>query len=53
MHYKTPKCGFPIETVDPFVQGKPDVERPGSTEFEVNEDSLPAETKIVVLEPAA
>jgi len=53
MHYKTPKCALPIETVDPFLQGKPNVDRPGSTEFEVNKQSLPAETKVVVLEPAA
>jgi L-ascorbate metabolism protein UlaG (beta-lactamase superfamily) len=53
MHYKTDKCGFPIETVDPFVQGKPDVERPGATEFDVEKDNLPAATKIVVLEHAA
>jgi len=53
MHYKTDKCGFPIETVDPFLQGKPDVQRPRSTEFEVEKDDLPAATKIVVLEHAA
>ena len=53
MHYKTEKCGFPISTVDPFIKGKPNVEQVGSTEFEVDKVSLPAETRIVVLEPAA
>jgi hypothetical protein len=53
MHYKTEKCGFPIDTVDPFLQGKRNVERTGSTEFDVDKNALPQETKIVVLEPAA
>ncbi len=53
MHYKTDKCGFPIDTVEPFIKGKPNVERTGSTEFDVDKDSLPQQTKIVVLEPAA
>lgn len=53
MHYKTEKCGFPISKVDAFLKGKPNVERPGSAEFEVDKDSLPAETTIVVLEHAA
>jgi L-ascorbate metabolism protein UlaG (beta-lactamase superfamily) len=53
MHYKTDKCSFPISTVEPFLKGKANVERTRSTEFEVDEDSLPPTTKIVVLEPAA
>ena len=53
MHYKTEKCGFPISEVGPFLEGKSSVERTGATEFEIDKDGLPSETRIVVLEPAA
>lgn len=53
MHYKTDKCDLPIATVEPFIEGKPNVDRTGSTEVGIDKGSLPAETKIIVLEPAA
>lgn len=53
MHYKTAKCGFPISTVDPFLKGKPNVERAGISEFAIDNNSLPKDTRIVVLDPAA
>ncbi len=52
MHYKTPKCGFPIAGVEEFVEGKDNVSRPGASELEVTHDTLPTVQRIVVLEPA-
>jgi L-ascorbate metabolism protein UlaG (beta-lactamase superfamily) len=52
MHVKTPKLDFPIAPADEFLAGKPNVERIGGSEIEITRESLPAETKIVLLEPA-
>lgn len=52
MHYRTPKCEFPISGLEPFLEGKTNVVRPGKSELEVSADSLPSERQIVVLEPA-
>lgn len=52
MHFRNDKCHFQIETVEPFLAGKPDVERPGSSEIIVSQENLPAGPKIIVLEPA-
>lgn len=52
MHYKTPKCGFDLASVEAFLAGKPRVRRPGGSELEVTSESLPEPTEIVVLEPA-
>jgi len=52
MHFRNDKCHFQIETVEPFLAGKPDVERPGSSEIAVSQENLPARPKIIVLEPA-
>jgi len=52
MHYKTDKCGFPISPVDPFLEGKENITRPGSSELSITKDALPAERQIVVLDPA-
>lgn len=49
MHYKTAKCRVNLSPVDPFLQGKPRVEKKKSSTLEIQ--SLPAETTIVVLEP--
>jgi L-ascorbate metabolism protein UlaG (beta-lactamase superfamily) len=53
MHYKTDKCSFPISTVEPFLKGKSNIERTGSTEFEIDKGTLPPTSTIVVLDPAA
>ncbi len=50
MHYKTEVLNFPIAPVDEFLRGKGNVDRLGSPEFTVTRDSLPSETRIVVLE---
>jgi L-ascorbate metabolism protein UlaG (beta-lactamase superfamily) len=52
MHYKNAKVDFPIKGVDEFLEGKKNVRRVNSSEFEVNRGNLPLETEIVVLQPA-
>ncbi|RTZ94040.1 MAG: MBL fold metallo-hydrolase [Deltaproteobacteria bacterium] len=52
MHFKTPGCGFPIASVEEFLEGKPDVQRAGGAEITLTKDSLPSPTRVVVLEPA-
>jgi L-ascorbate metabolism protein UlaG (beta-lactamase superfamily) len=51
MHFRNDKCLFEIDTVDAFLAGKPDVERPGSSDVEIKKDNLPTSPKIVLLEP--
>jgi L-ascorbate metabolism protein UlaG (beta-lactamase superfamily) len=52
MHYKTPKCGFPIASVEEFLKGKPLVSRAGITAIEIDPSAFTEETRIVVLEHA-
>ncbi len=52
MHYKTPKAEYPISTVDDFLKGKKNVRRSNSSEIELNKNTLPQETEIVVLMPS-
>lgn len=52
MHYRTSKCRFPIAGVEDFLEGKPNVTRPGGSVLEVTRDSLPERQQIVVLEHA-
>ena len=52
MHYKTPGCGFPIASVDEFLEGKPSVERMGTSEMTLEKANLPEPVHIVVLDPA-
>lgn len=52
MHYKTPKIDFPIASVDDFLKGKKNVNRPDSSETELRANELPDTTEIVVLKPA-
>lgn len=50
MHFRNDKCLFQIETVEPFLSGKPDVDRPGSSSIEVSRENLPISPKVVVLD---
>ena len=52
MHFKTPKCAYPIADVEDFLKGKKDVKRIGDSEAEFEQERLPAVTKIVLLQPA-
>jgi L-ascorbate metabolism protein UlaG (beta-lactamase superfamily) len=52
MHCKTPKCDWPLNTVDDFVAGKKNVRKLNSSEVEFKADKLPESTEIVVLQPA-
>jgi len=52
MHYKTPKCDFPIAGVDDFLAGKKNVKKLNSSDIEFKADKLPQATEIIVLQPA-
>jgi L-ascorbate metabolism protein UlaG (beta-lactamase superfamily) len=52
MHYKTPRTGYPIAGVDVFLKDKKIVRRVDSSEIEINQANLPAESEIVVLKSA-
>ena len=52
MHFKNSKCTFPISGVDEFLKGKKDVNKLNASEVELKADSLPANTRITVLQPA-
>jgi len=52
MHYKTPKCGFPIAPVEEFLEGKSAVRKTGRSSVEIQAASLSDDVQIVVLEPA-
>lgn len=52
MHYRTPKVGFNIASVEAFLAGKSRVRREVGSEIEITKESLPEPTEIVVLEPA-
>lgn len=52
MHFKTEKCGFPIEPVDAFLHGKKDVRRSPTSEVVLTKDELPGACTILYLPPA-
>jgi L-ascorbate metabolism protein UlaG (beta-lactamase superfamily) len=52
MHFKTPKCAYPIAGVEDFLKGKKNVRRAGGSEVEFEREKLPAATEIVLLQPA-
>ena len=52
MHWKTEKCGFPIEPVDTFLQGKKKARRLKGSSFSFSQKELAAGLGIVVLQPA-
>jgi len=51
MHYKTDKCGFPIDSVGPFLADKDNVYQHPS-EVTITKETLPQETETWVLEYA-
>lgn len=52
MHFRNDKCLFRIEGVEPFLAGKPDVERAEVTGLELTKENLPARPKVIVLQHA-
>jgi len=52
MHYKTPKVGLGLGSVEEFLAGKPRVRRVEGSEVEIIKEALPEPTEIVVLQPA-
>jgi L-ascorbate metabolism protein UlaG (beta-lactamase superfamily) len=52
MHYKTGKCGFPIAPVDEFTMLMGEFTEAGGSELDISAGSLPASTKVTVLDPA-
>jgi L-ascorbate metabolism protein UlaG (beta-lactamase superfamily) len=52
MHFKTPKCAYPIAGVEDFLKGKKGVRKVVGSEVEVEREDLPTGTEIVLLQPA-
>jgi L-ascorbate metabolism protein UlaG (beta-lactamase superfamily) len=52
MHFKTDKCGFPIASVDQFVEGAQQVQRLDTSTFTFTKEELETGRGIVVLQPA-
>lgn len=52
MHFRTPKCDFPISGSGDFIRGKKDVKKMDSSQVELKLGELPAATEILVLKPA-
>ncbi len=52
MHYKNDRCRFPIASVDEFLRGKGNIDRPDASEVEFKKGELPTGTQIIVLKSA-
>jgi len=52
MHFKTPRCAYPIAGVEDFLKGKKNVNKVGGSAVEFERERLPAATEIVLLQPA-
>lgn len=50
MHYKTPKCNFPIGSLDDFTDGHKNVLYQGTPILKISSDSLPDAQQIIVLD---
>jgi L-ascorbate metabolism protein UlaG (beta-lactamase superfamily) len=48
MHYKTPKCSYPISGVEEFLKGLNNARRLDSSQFTVTQQTLPAQSEIIV-----
>lgn len=53
MHFKTPKCAYPISDVNTFLEGKERVKKWDKSEIEFQAGKLPDEAEIIVLSPAS
>ncbi len=52
MHFKNQQCAFPVMPVDNFLKDKKNCFTANKSEIEFKADKLPAETQIIVLQPA-
>ncbi len=52
MHFKTEKCGFPIEPVDTFLKDKKEIRRSPTSEVVLSKEDLPDTSTILFLPPA-
>ncbi|MBN2328218.1 MAG: MBL fold metallo-hydrolase [Candidatus Omnitrophica bacterium] len=52
MHFKTDKCGFPIERVDTFLQGKSNVKRSPTSEVVLRKEDLSQDPSILYIPPS-
>jgi L-ascorbate metabolism protein UlaG (beta-lactamase superfamily) len=52
MHFKTPKCSYPIADVEDFLKGKKNVRRIDNSEVDFEVENLPATTEILILRPS-
>lgn len=50
MHFKTPKCDFPIDGVEIFTSNKRGVKTVDSAEIEITKEKLPKESEILVMQ---
>jgi L-ascorbate metabolism protein UlaG (beta-lactamase superfamily) len=52
MHFKTPKCAYPIAGVDGFIKDKKNVRKVAGSEVQFECGKLPPAAEIVLLQPA-
>jgi L-ascorbate metabolism protein UlaG (beta-lactamase superfamily) len=52
MHFKTPRCAYPIAGVDDFLRDKKNVRKVEGSEVEFEREKLPPANEIVLLQPA-
>jgi L-ascorbate metabolism protein UlaG (beta-lactamase superfamily) len=52
MHFKTPKCDFPIETVDGFLEYQQDVTHVDGSSISITKTDVTTGSRVVVLQPA-
>jgi L-ascorbate metabolism protein UlaG (beta-lactamase superfamily) len=50
MHYKTPKCAFPIAPVEDFTKGQKNVRMLKESEIEIKKETLPPHPEIIVMQ---
>ncbi|HOJ58956.1 MAG TPA: MBL fold metallo-hydrolase [bacterium] len=51
MHFKTDKCGFPIEPVTAFLEGKSDIKRSPTSEVILHKEDLPEKCTVLYIPP--
>lgn len=52
MHFRTPRCDFPIADAEAFLGGKRNAKKMEASAVEFQPDQLPAGTQVVLLQPA-